>query len=171
VLYHVAQIGHIKDIGHDPSLPTTRLYATHEAQPYHNDSSDIVGAFLTSRIEMRPATVCARYGSFSSFMSGSLDNRTQSSLVSPGPAVTPGTWVLTCMPASVRRAAVPGASEGGRPERLELFGHRAQRDREARARAGTGTGAARRLVSLIAVMTLFPANILTFDNERQCPFQ
>jgi len=43
----VAQIGHIKDIGHDPSLPTTRLYATHEAQPYHNDSSDIVGALLT----------------------------------------------------------------------------------------------------------------------------
>ena len=41
------QIGHIKDIGHDPSLPTTRLYATHEAQPYHNDSSDIVGACLT----------------------------------------------------------------------------------------------------------------------------
>lgn len=39
-----AQVGHIKDIGHDPNLPTTRLYATHEAQPYHNDSSDIVGA-------------------------------------------------------------------------------------------------------------------------------
>lgn len=37
-------IGHIKDIGSDPSLPTTRLYATHEAQPWHNDSSDQVGA-------------------------------------------------------------------------------------------------------------------------------
>mmetsp|Transcript_16210 Transcript_16210/g.48565 ORF Transcript_16210/g.48565 Transcript_16210/m.48565 type:complete len:391 (-) Transcript_16210:635-1807(-) len=36
-------IGHIKDIGHDPSLPTTRLYATTAAQPFHNDSSDIVG--------------------------------------------------------------------------------------------------------------------------------
>jgi hypothetical protein len=38
-------IGHIKDIGADPNLPTTRLYATHEAQPWHNDSSDQVGAF------------------------------------------------------------------------------------------------------------------------------
>ena len=36
-------VGHIKDIGHDPTKPTTRLYATHEAQPFHNDSSDIVG--------------------------------------------------------------------------------------------------------------------------------
>ena len=37
-------IGHIRDIGHDPRQATTRLYATHEAQPYHNDSSDQVGA-------------------------------------------------------------------------------------------------------------------------------
>ena len=37
-------IGHIADIGHDPRKATTRLYATHEAQPYHNDSSDQVGA-------------------------------------------------------------------------------------------------------------------------------
>jgi hypothetical protein len=37
-------IGHIRDIGHDPKQATTRLYATHEAQPYHNDSSDQVGA-------------------------------------------------------------------------------------------------------------------------------
>ena len=36
-------IGHIRDIGHDPAQATTRLYATHEAQPYHNDSSDQVG--------------------------------------------------------------------------------------------------------------------------------
>ena len=36
-------IGHIKDIGYDPSKPTTRLYATKEAQPWHNDSSDMVG--------------------------------------------------------------------------------------------------------------------------------
>lgn len=36
-------IGHIKDIGYDPSQPTTRLYATHAAQPWHNDSSDQVG--------------------------------------------------------------------------------------------------------------------------------
>ena len=35
-------IGHIKDIGHDPSNPLTRLYATSAAQPYHNDSSDVV---------------------------------------------------------------------------------------------------------------------------------
>lgn len=31
-------IGHIKDIGHDPANPITRLYATSAAQPYHNDS-------------------------------------------------------------------------------------------------------------------------------------
>ncbi len=39
-------IGHIKDIGYDPSKPTTRLYATKEAQPWHNDSSDMVGMSL-----------------------------------------------------------------------------------------------------------------------------
>lgn len=35
-------IGHIKDIGHDPANPLTRLYATAAAQPYHNDAADIV---------------------------------------------------------------------------------------------------------------------------------
>jgi hypothetical protein len=34
-------IGHIKDIGHDPSSPLTRLYATHAAQPFHNDSAGV----------------------------------------------------------------------------------------------------------------------------------
>ena len=33
----------LQDLDHDPSNPTTRLYATHAAQPYHNDASDIVG--------------------------------------------------------------------------------------------------------------------------------
>ena len=32
-------IGHIKDIGLDPSKPTTRLFATSAAQPFHNDSA------------------------------------------------------------------------------------------------------------------------------------
>jgi hypothetical protein len=31
-----------QDIGQDPSNPLTRLYATHAAQPFHNDSADIV---------------------------------------------------------------------------------------------------------------------------------
>jgi hypothetical protein len=35
-------IGHIKDIGHDPSHPDTRLYATSAAQPWHNDAADLV---------------------------------------------------------------------------------------------------------------------------------
>mmetsp|Transcript_37065 Transcript_37065/g.82427 ORF Transcript_37065/g.82427 Transcript_37065/m.82427 type:complete len:361 (+) Transcript_37065:175-1257(+) len=36
-------IGHIKDIGHDPSKPETRLYATSVAQPWHNDGpADLV---------------------------------------------------------------------------------------------------------------------------------
>lgn len=35
-------VGHIKDLGHDPALPTTRLYATAAAQPWHNDSADLV---------------------------------------------------------------------------------------------------------------------------------
>lgn len=43
-------IGHIKDIGYDPSQPTTRLYATHAAQPWHNDSSDQVGEQLEAHI-------------------------------------------------------------------------------------------------------------------------
>lgn len=36
-------VGHIKDLGLDPANPQTRLYATHAAQPYHNDASDVVG--------------------------------------------------------------------------------------------------------------------------------
>lgn len=36
-------IGHVKDLGHDPLNPATRLYATSAAQPFHNDSADIVG--------------------------------------------------------------------------------------------------------------------------------
>lgn len=35
-------VGHIKDIGHDPNKPETRLYATAAPQPYHNDASDLV---------------------------------------------------------------------------------------------------------------------------------
>ena len=35
-----------QDLNHDPSNPNTRLYATHAAQPYHNDASDIVGKRL-----------------------------------------------------------------------------------------------------------------------------
>ena len=36
-------IGHIKDIGHDPANPLTRLYATNAAQPWHNDGpADLV---------------------------------------------------------------------------------------------------------------------------------
>lgn len=36
-------IGHIKDIGHDPTKPDTRLYATAAPQPYHNDGpADLV---------------------------------------------------------------------------------------------------------------------------------
>lgn len=35
-------IGHIKDLGADPNAPDTRLYATHDAQPWHNDNADMV---------------------------------------------------------------------------------------------------------------------------------
>jgi hypothetical protein len=40
-------IGHIKDIGHDPTKPETRLYATREAQPWHNDAADLVSKHPT----------------------------------------------------------------------------------------------------------------------------
>ncbi|GAX78226.1 hypothetical protein CEUSTIGMA_g5668.t1 [Chlamydomonas eustigma] len=38
-------IGHVKDIGIDPDYkdPSTRVYLTRAAQPYHVDSSDVVG--------------------------------------------------------------------------------------------------------------------------------
>jgi len=35
-------IGHVADTGADPAHPTTRLYATAAAQPWHNDSADAV---------------------------------------------------------------------------------------------------------------------------------
>lgn len=44
-------VGHIKDLGHDPALPTTRLYATSAAQPWHNDSADLVSLLCLSRAE------------------------------------------------------------------------------------------------------------------------
>ncbi|KIZ05655.1 hypothetical protein MNEG_2302 [Monoraphidium neglectum] len=53
-------IGHIKDIGHDPNNPLTRLYATNAAQPYHNDSADIVSLLCLK---------AARSGGLSSFAS------------------------------------------------------------------------------------------------------
>lgn len=36
------QFAQQQDIGQDPTNPLTRLYATHAAQPFHNDSADIV---------------------------------------------------------------------------------------------------------------------------------
>lgn len=36
-------LGHVKDVGSDPRQPTTRLYQTSAAQPYHTDSCDVVG--------------------------------------------------------------------------------------------------------------------------------
>lgn len=39
-------VGHIKDIGHDPKNPETRLYATTAAQPWHNDAADLVSESL-----------------------------------------------------------------------------------------------------------------------------
>ena len=36
-------LGHVKDLGNDPTDPATRLYTTAAAQPFHTDSADIVG--------------------------------------------------------------------------------------------------------------------------------
>ena len=36
-------LGHVKDLGHDLKLPTTRIYATNAAQPFHIDLCDVVG--------------------------------------------------------------------------------------------------------------------------------
>ncbi len=36
-------IGHVKDIGNDPTDPATRIYTTAYRQPFHTDSCDIVG--------------------------------------------------------------------------------------------------------------------------------
>jgi hypothetical protein len=36
-------LGHVFDLGNDPLSPSTRLYTTSAAQPFHTDSADIVG--------------------------------------------------------------------------------------------------------------------------------
>lgn len=59
-------IGHIKDIGLDPSLPQTRIYATSAAQPYHVDEADAVGLLC-----LRPSL---EGGEFSWLSSHSLYN-------------------------------------------------------------------------------------------------
>jgi hypothetical protein len=53
-------IGHIKDLGHDPHHPDTRLYATSAAQPWHNDAADLVSLLCLSE---------AREGGLSSWSS------------------------------------------------------------------------------------------------------
>ena len=36
-------LGHVYDLGNDPTKPETRIYTTCAAQPYHTDSADLVG--------------------------------------------------------------------------------------------------------------------------------
>lgn len=48
-------LGHVMDLGRDPTDPTTRLYQTHERQGWHTDSADVAGLMC-----VRPA---ARGGS------------------------------------------------------------------------------------------------------------
>ena len=36
-------LGHVKDLGKDPFDPVTRVYQTNYRQPFHTDSTDIVG--------------------------------------------------------------------------------------------------------------------------------
>jgi len=36
-------LGHVRDLGHDPADPMTRIYTTAARQEYHTDSCDIVG--------------------------------------------------------------------------------------------------------------------------------
>lgn len=45
---------YFQDLNHDPANPNTRLYATHEAQPYHNDASDIVGEWPACEAHLLP---------------------------------------------------------------------------------------------------------------------
>ena len=40
----------LQDIGMDPRRPDTRVYGTSLAQPWHTDSSDIVGEFACSDV-------------------------------------------------------------------------------------------------------------------------
>eukprot|EP00741_Cyanophora_paradoxa_P005424 tig00000882_g5260.t1 len=42
-------LGHVRDLGADPSLPTTRIYTTREAQRFHTDSCDIVGLMCLAK--------------------------------------------------------------------------------------------------------------------------
>lgn len=42
-------LGHVKDLGNDPDDPSTRIYTTSAAQPYHTDSADIVGLLCINK--------------------------------------------------------------------------------------------------------------------------
>eukprot|EP01112_Ceratiomyxa_fruticulosa_P007243 TRINITY_DN1870_c0_g1_i2.p1 TRINITY_DN1870_c0_g1~~TRINITY_DN1870_c0_g1_i2.p1 ORF type:complete len:355 (+),score=59.77 TRINITY_DN1870_c0_g1_i2:219-1283(+) len=53
-------LGHVLDLGNDPSLPTTRLYTTNKAQRFHVDSSDIVGLLcLQKSMEGGLSSICS----------------------------------------------------------------------------------------------------------------
>lgn len=60
-------LGHVMDLGRDPSDPTTRLYQTHERQGWHTDSADLAGLMC-----VRPA---ARGGSTAIASASALHDR------------------------------------------------------------------------------------------------
>ncbi|QDZ23277.1 taurine catabolism dioxygenase TauD-like protein [Chloropicon primus] len=53
-------LGQVKNLGLDPNSPSTRIYATNAAQPFHTDSCDIVGLLCLHQ---------AKQGGLSSFTS------------------------------------------------------------------------------------------------------
>jgi len=88
-----------QDLGHDPAAPTTRLYATAAAQPWHNDSADLVSLLCLS-----PA---AKGGASRWSSSAAIYN----SLLASNPAAVAtltarGTWYYD------RKGEVPAGKEG-----------------------------------------------------------
>jgi hypothetical protein len=49
-------LGHVKDLGHDATDPSVRLYSTCAAQPFHTDSADLVGLLCLERSQQGGAS-------------------------------------------------------------------------------------------------------------------
>ena len=130
-------LGHVKDIGADPSRPETRLYATAAAQPYHTDSADIVGLLclqpamegglsaVTSSaavhnqvLAQRPDLAAALAGDFYCDRKGEVPSGKQPWWRMPVFAYAGGRMVSMCAPPDSR----PGSPQAGSRARREGCG-------------------------------------------------
>lgn len=109
-------LGHVKDLGADPNDPATRIYTTCAAQPFHTDSSDIVGLLcIANSAEGGESQVVSTSAVWNELATSAP--RLARTLASPFPVdrkgeVPPGKRPTYDMPVFHVHSAEPEASDG-----------------------------------------------------------